>query len=137
MISKAVEKIKTTKFFSYVFFGGIAAMIELGSFIIMNTGLNINYLFAAPISFILAASSNYAMQRKFTFKSRNTDKKKEYSIFMIIAFGGMLFNSMITIIGVEILGLIPTFAKILAIFLSLAYNYTMNNKITFKQKNSE
>lgn len=121
----------SSKFFKYCFFGGIAALIELGTFFAFTEFNIINYFFAAPISFALAAITNYFLQRKFTFKNKYSKKHKQFTIFFIIAIGGLIINWTITIIGVEFFYLWPTLAKFIAILIALGYNYTLNKKITF------
>lgn len=130
---KLLSKFFSNKFFKYCFFGGLAALIELGSFFAFTEFNLINYFFAAPISFALAAIANYFLQRKFTFKNKYSKKHKQFTVFFVIALGGLAINWTATVIGVELFALWPTLAKFIAILVALGYNYSLNSKLTFKK----
>ncbi len=130
---KLLAKIFSNKFFKYCFFGGLAALVELGTFFGFTEPGLISYFFAAPISFALAAIANYFLQRKFTFKNKYSKKRKQFTVFFFVALGGLAINWTITIIGVEWFTLWPTLAKFIAIIVALGYNYSLNSKLTFKK----
>lgn len=128
---KIIELIKTNKFIKYCFFGGLAAIIELASFFIINSIFGIGYFITTPISFIIAATANFFLQRKFTFKNNYEKKHKQFIVFALIAIGGLIINWIATIAYVELFHLAPIIAKFFAILTALIYNYTLNKKITF------
>jgi putative flippase GtrA len=131
IINKITEKAKVTKFFRYVFFGAGAALVELASFYVITSIIGVNYIIAAPISFILAAITNYILQKKFTFNNTYREKHKQFLVFILISIGGLLINWSATIIYVELIHIVPLISKAFAIATALVYNYTMNKKITF------
>jgi len=130
-IKEIAEMLKSSKFIKYCFFGGLAAIIELASFFIINSFFEISYFIATPISFIIAATTNFILQRKFTFKNNYEKKHKQFIVFALIAIGGLIINWAATIAYVELFHLLPILAKFFAILTALIYNYTMNKKITF------
>ena len=68
----------------FSFFGGISAIIELISFFLINSIIGINYIFSTPISFIIAATTNYILQRKFTFKNKYVPAILYVSAYLLI-----------------------------------------------------
>jgi putative flippase GtrA len=129
-----IKKLVETKFFRYCFGGGISAIIDLGVFFTLNEIFKIHYLYALIISFIIAASINYILQRKLTFKDNYSKKHKQFSVFLAIQLVGLIFNGLITAAQVEYLGVWPTLARFIAIFIVLFWTYTANKKITFNMK---
>jgi len=126
-----INKIRKNTFFRYCFLGGIAALVELGTFYLMINYLGLNYILVAPISFVFGAITNYFLQSKVNFKSTYKNKHKQFTIFFVIALGGMIVNWIATVAYAEFLFLAPTIAKLGAILTALIYNYTLNKKITF------
>jgi putative flippase GtrA len=106
-------------------------MIELASFYIFNQIIGVNYIIATLVAFIFSASTNYVLQKKFTFKNNYSKKHIQFAVFLMITVGGIAINTSVTIALVETLKLWPPFAKIFAILAATIYNYFMNKKITF------
>jgi len=120
------------RFIKYCFGGGVAAIVDLSVFYILNEILSVHYLIALTISFPLAVAVNYAIQRRVTFKSKGK-KYIQFPIFFAIQFGGWLLNAILTTAQVEMLGIWPTFARIIAVLIVIVYTYSSNKKITFKE----
>ncbi|MBT4191843.1 MAG: GtrA family protein [Candidatus Diapherotrites archaeon] len=129
-----IQKLLEKKFFRYCFCGGIAAIVDLGLFFILNELFLVHYLIALTISFPIAIIVNYALQRRVTFKSKG-QKRVQVPIFFAIQIGGWALNAALTALQVEIFGVWPTFARLVAGILVIVYTYSSNKKITFKERN--
>lgn len=130
MINQA-KKIIKGKFITYCFFGGIAALVELTGFYILNQILGQHYITSTIIALAFSATTNYSLQRKFTFKNTYRDKKKQFAVFIIITIIGLIVNSIVTAGLIELLQLWPPIAKIFAILSATVSNFILNKKITF------
>ena len=126
------KKIYTIRFFRYCLAGGIAGLTDLTIFYTANELVHLYYLYAIFISFTIAAMVNYILQRRLTFKNKYTKKHKQIAVFVVIQLIGLILNAGFTVLLVEFAGIWPTFARFIAIFIVLAYNYTANKLITFK-----
>jgi putative flippase GtrA len=134
---KLMEFIKNLfkrQFIKYCFSGGIAALVDLGIFFLLNEFLSVHYIYSLTISFTIAAAINYTLQRKITFKSSYSKKHKQFAIFVAIQIIGLVFNGIVTTAQVEFLGAWPTLARFISILIVLLWTYTANKKITFNMK---
>lgn len=127
-----LAEIKNPRFLMYCFLAAIVAVCEIILFVGLINLLNVHYFYASPIAFCFAVILNYLLQRTFNYKDTESKKRKQFPVFLAISIGGLLINWTITNVAIEILLLMPALAKILGILLTLAYNYTLNTKITFK-----
>jgi putative flippase GtrA len=120
------------KFFLYCFCGGVSAVTDLGLFFVLNEIMKIYYIWAIPLSFLLAVIVNYALQRKITFQNTYQKKHKQFTVFLGVMIIGFVINAVITIVQVEAFGVWPTLAKFIAIIICTLYSYYANKNITFK-----
>ncbi len=133
-MKKLINKLFEKQFFRYCFGGGVSAIIDLAIFFILNEFFNLYYLYALTISFVIAAGVNYTLQRRITFKSNYSKKRKQFSVFIVIQIVGLIFNGILTTTQVELFGVWPTLARFISILLVLFWTYTANKKITFKME---
>ena len=91
MIGKST--IKRLAMFGLVGFTGM--IIDYAATAFFKESLETNKYLANTIGFILAATSNYYINRKWTFKSNNPKLVREYSGFIAIAIVGLLLNNFI------------------------------------------
>ena len=93
---------------------------------VLNKGAN-------SIGFISAASSNYFLNRIWTFKSTNPQIIKEYSIFLIISIIGLILNNIIIWLLNDYLFNINFYlSKLFAIGIVYVWNFSMNYFYNFK-----
>ena len=117
--------------FSIIGFSGI--LIDYGATFFLKEVLFINKYFANSIGFILAASSNYFLNRIWTFKSTNPQIIKEYSIFLIISIIGLILNNLIIwLLNDYIFNINFYLSKLFAIGIVYVWNFSMNYYYNFK-----
>ena len=88
---------------------------------------------AKAISFIVSASVNYYFNRKWTFRSTDAKVAAQATKFFVVAFIGLLFNSLIFYIVTSSLGWRDIFGLIIATALVTLWNFFINRIWTFKQ----
>jgi len=128
---EVAKKLFRIRFFRYCFAGGIAGITDLAVFFIFNEIIKVHYLLALVISFAIAVGVNYALQRRITFKNTYSKKHKQFFVFIGLQIIGLLLSGLLTTIQVEMFGFWPTFARFMAIWIVLIYNYLSNRFITF------
>lgn len=79
--------------FSLVGFSGI--FVDFGTTFICKELLRIQKYIANSMGFILAATSNYILNRLWTFHSTNPNVALEFTRFFIIALIGLIINLLI------------------------------------------
>lgn len=90
---------------------------------------------AKAISFIISASSNYGMNRIWTFRSKNKEIIREASKFFIVAIGGLAINQIIFYLSTGPGEMRDIYGLVLATSGAVIWNFVLNKKWTFKQLN--
>lgn len=85
------------------------------------------------IGFTIAATSNYVLNRIWTFESENPDIVLEYSEFLIISVIGLGLNNLILWLIVSRFRINFYVAKFFAICVVTLWNFLANFFITFNQ----
>jgi len=81
------------QFFRYIFVGGAAFLVQLVSLIIF-TDININYLVATSMAFILGLIANYALSIRWVFNKHTLDNMwSEFTIFAVIGIVGLILTN--------------------------------------------
>lgn len=117
------------QFLSYFGVGGVSALVEWGVFSLLEYLLNMPYLVATILAFIVSTTTNWYLGRIFTFKvSAYTEKKaKELFLVFLVSAIGLGFNLLLMYLFVDVMGmntnLLKTIAKILATGIVFIWNY--------------
>lgn len=111
--------------------GLLSAVIDFGILYLLTDKLGFYYLISATISFIVAASFNYYLNRTWTFKVGG-GLAKQAGIFLLIAGSGVLLNNLILFLLVEFGDWWYIYAKIIATCIVTIGNFLGNKYFTFK-----
>jgi len=124
--------------FGIVGFSGV--LIDFGITWLFKELFRVNKYVANATGFLVAASSNYILNRIWTFSSTNPNIAGEYSLFLLISIIGLAINSLILFLLVEKVA-IPKFkngskskfyfSKLIAIGFVTIWNFMMNYFFTF------
>lgn len=124
--------------FGVVGFSGV--LVDFGITWFLKELLGVNKYISNAVGFLIAASSNYILNRIWTFSSTNPNIAQEYTLFLLISIVGLAINSLILYLLVEKTTL-PKFetgskskfyfSKLIAIGVVTVWNFMMNYFITF------
>ena len=102
---------------------------------------------ANGLGFTFGATSNYILNRKWTWRSDNPDVKGEFAKFFGVSLAGLGINTLVIWLCQSIGGLDFTLfgvhvtqfwtAKIIATAVVTLWNFFVNNFFTFRRKNNE
>lgn len=87
-----LEKTDDTKlqFFRYLFVGGFAAVVNIGSLYVFTEFAHLYYLVANILGFLLGLLTNYLLSKWLVFsKENNLNKVTEFIIYAIIGVVGL------------------------------------------------
>ena len=117
------------KFFKFgvVGFGGM--LIDFAITYVLKEKVKIHRYLANSIGFTVAASSNYIFNRIWTFHSHNPGIGSEYMKFMIVSAVGLGINNFFLYLFEKRFSFY--FSKLLAIGVTLIWNFGANYFITF------
>ena len=136
---KLLNKANIKQFISYLFVGGVAAIVEWVMFFIFANVLQINYFVSTVIAFIFSTTANWILGRITTFKDNNTykDKKaKEAFLVFIVSAIGLLFNLILMYLFVTVMGfdssLGKTLSKIAATGIVFIWNFLIRKLVIYR-----
>lgn len=121
-----IEKTDDTKiqFFRYLFVGGFAAVINIGSLYIFKEFLHIHYLVANILGFILGLITNYLLSKWLVFaKEKNMNSIIEFIIYTIIGVIGLGLDTLFIWICTDKLNIFYMLSKIISTGLVFIWNF--------------
>ncbi|MGX7106366.1 GtrA family protein [Hutsoniella sourekii] len=109
----------------FILVGGLATLIDFLVLAFLYHGLNLYYLIATVIAFIVSTIFNYWASMRFIFKSKYgpDQRHKEFIIFLILSLIGLALTSLLMVLGVDWLGLPVMFAKVLVTGFVMVFNF--------------
>ena len=127
-----IDKLLLSKLLKFGIVGCSGMIIDFGTTYLCKEILKINKFLSNGIGFILAATSNYFLNRNWTFNSQSEDIGTQYVQFMIVSAIGLGINSIVLYILNEKLKWNFYFSKLIAIAITTIWNFFANLLFTFK-----
>lgn len=119
------------KFLKFGIVGFSGVFVDFGITYVCKEWFKIQKYVANSIGFIMAASSNYFLNRTWTFKSQNPDVATEYTEFFIISLVGLGIANLIVFLIHGKLKYNFYLSKLFAIGMVTIWNFFANYYITF------
>ena len=126
-----IDKLLFSKLLKFGIVGCSGMIIDFGITYLCKEILRINKFISNGIGFILAASSNYFLNRIWTFNSQTEEIGKQYIQFMIVSAIGLGINSLVLYILNEKIKWNFYFSKLIAIAITTIWNFFGNLLFTF------
>ena len=126
------DKLFIFKFLKFGVVGFSGIFVDFGVTYLFKEIIKINKYISNAIGFICAATSNYILNRIWTFQSENTDVATEYGKFMLVSVIGLGINSLTLYILTDKLKWNFYLSKIFAIGMATLWNFFANLLFTFK-----
>ena len=117
------------QFISYFGVGGVSALVEWAVFSLLEYTLNLPYLLATVLAFLVSTTTNWLLGRRFTFKGAELGKKKAKEAFLVFLVSaiGLGMNLGLMYLFVDVFGmktnLMKTIAKILSTGIVFIWNF--------------
>jgi putative flippase GtrA len=127
-----IDKLLLSKLLKFGIVGCSGMIIDFGTTYLCKEILKINKFISNGIGFILAATSNYFLNRNWTFNSQSEDIGTQYVQFMIVSAIGLGINSIVLYLLNEKLKWNFYFSKLIAIAITTIWNFFANLLFTFK-----
>ncbi len=126
-----IDKFVIFKLMKYSLVGSSGMILDFGITWLLKEKFKINKYVANSTGFVLAASSNYFLNRFWTFKSHNNQIATEYLSFFGISIIGLLINNLIIYLLSDRIKLNFYSSKLIAIIIVTLWNFGMNYLFTF------
>jgi putative flippase GtrA len=119
------------KLIKFCVIGLAGSLVDFGLTAFSKEILKIQKYVSNAIGFTVAASTNYYLNRIWTFKSTNPDVFIEYSHFLFFSLTGLAVNSLILWLLVSKYKQKFYFSKFIAILITTVWNFFANYLFTF------
>ena len=123
MIKKLLNNNLIKQILKFVVVGGLAFLIDYGIYTLLISAFHVYYIIASVISFTLSVIFNYILSIKLVFDVKKKQGPKEFIIFVILSVIGLILNSLILYLSVELMQIHKLIAKIIATFIVMIYNF--------------
>ena len=138
-----------TKFIKFGVVGASGMVVDYGVLFVMHNLFGLGDILSNTISFTCAATSNYFLNRIWTFRSKEKQVGVEYVKFLAVSIVGLLINNSVLLICKNIwpdiyenvflnLGNQPITGlyifKLVAIAITTLWNFFGNMLFTFRKK---
>lgn len=121
-----VEKTTDIKlqFFRYLFVGGFAAVVNIGSLILFTEVFHLYYLISNVIGFLLGLIVNYVLSKWLIFtKEVKLNAILEFIIYAIIGVVGLGLDTFFMWIFTSVIGVFYMLSKIISTALVFIWNF--------------
>ncbi len=120
-----------TKFLKFGLVGASGVLVDFGVTYLLKEKAKIHQYIANGIGFTAAATTNYFLNRLYTFHSQNPQILQEYGKFIAVSMVGLIINSVVIWFLVSKWKWNFYFAKIFAIGAATIWNFFANLLVTF------
>ena len=135
------EKLKETKLFAlakqFVKFGivGVAnTLIQWAAYYPLVLFLNVHYIIANIVGFILSTLNSYYWNSKYVFPKKDQNRKSVIiRCFCAYGFTFLLSNALLGLM-VDIIGISKMVAPIISLFITVPTNFALNKFWVYKEK---
>ena len=103
--------------------GIIAFIIDYLLLYVLTEYIGIHYLISSIISFTVSVIFNYIFSIKWVFDVKKKQGTKEFIIFLILSVIGLLINSLIMYLLVDIFNIHYMVSKLVSTFIVMIYNF--------------
>ncbi len=103
--------------------GGLAFLIDYSLLYAFTEFLKIHYLISSIISFSVSVIFNYVLSVKWVFDVNKKQDIKEFIKFIIFSVIGLIINSILMYIQVDIMGIHYMIAKLFSTIIVMIYNF--------------
>ena len=116
----------------YLVVGGVSALADWSVFAVMLYGLELHYIAAGTISFILATGLNYYLSVRFVFGAGSRGPRQAMVLVYMVSTVGIAINLGILTVGIDVLELHPLVAKFFATGVAVFWNFLARYFYIFK-----
>ena len=122
------------QFIKFCVVGSTGVVVDFGITFLFREKLKLNKYIANSLGFMAAASTNYLLNRWWTFRSHDPEVAQQYVQFVGISAIGLILNNIIIYLLNDKARLNFYLSKLIAIGLVTLWNFFMNYYFTFTGK---
>lgn len=116
---------------TYVFVGGLTTLVNFIVYFAC-TSVNINYLIANVLSWVVAVLFAYVANRKYVFKSEANSQRTEFIQFVSLRAVTLLVETALLFVFVQLMAMNENIAKVVVSVITVIGNYVFCKFLIFK-----
>jgi putative flippase GtrA len=116
--------------------GASGFAINIALFALLVHPLGMQYVLAAVVSNLLALSSNFVLNRQWTFEATHGRRRLQAPRFAVVSAGGFAVNLLILQLCVELAGLPKLPAEVIASAIAAPVNFLGSRQWAFRRRQS-
>ncbi|MDB8802100.1 GtrA family protein [Romboutsia sp. 1001216sp1] len=123
----------------YLVFGGLTVGVNIATYIGLTRIIELNYMVANIIAWIVAVIFAYITNKFFVFESNNTELEfliKEFTSFVSCRLLSGVMEMILMYVMIDMMGINDFITKIFTNILVIVLNYVLSKVIIFKKKAS-
>ncbi|QEC52449.1 putative flippase GtrA [Anseongella ginsenosidimutans] len=128
------EKQLVYKLFKFCATGFMGLLIDFSITWLFKDLFGMDRYLANATGFVIAASCNFYINKKWTFNDKSKQVAKQYFSFFAISTVGLVLNTLILFLFHQKIGIAFYLSKALAIVLVSVWNFSANLWLTFNSK---
>ena len=125
------HRILVEKFLKFCLVGGSGVIVDFGLTYLCKEIFRLNKYLSNSIGFLVAATSNFFLNRIWTFESADPNVSGQYLRFIGISTVGLLINNLVIYICNDRFKLNFYLSKLIAIAIVTFWNFGMNYLFNF------
>jgi putative flippase GtrA len=134
MIKKLIKKFFTPEIIKFIVVGGLSAIIEFTVLIIFVETIDIDYRVGNILAFGLTNILTFMLSKRYVFASSNSNKAQEATLYTLCLLVGLAVNQAVLWALVEMISIDYRIAKVIAILVTVVWNYFSRKHFVFKQR---
>jgi putative flippase GtrA len=127
-----INKLISGEFFRFVLVGGLSALMEYALYFLFKS--MVEYKTANIIAFACTNVVTYILTRRYVFTSGGDRKTQEAFLFVLCLAGALVVNQWVFIALVESASMDDRIAKVVAIAVTVIWNFFTRKHIVFKNR---
>ncbi len=134
MFKKIIDFLKEKDlllFFKYVFFAGVATIVDFGILYFLTDVVKIWYFISAIFSYLCGMITNFTLNKVLSFKNKSKKIFFQFGLFAFVALIGLGLNQLILFILVENFKIWYILGKLVSVFIVMFWSFIGHKKITF------
>lgn len=131
MFSNLLKYFVESKMLAYLFIGGIAASIDLGTFVFLYELVGLTAVISHSVSVPISAIFSFLCNAFFNFRKTDLLLFRSISFLTVVVLGYLLGVAIIIFVG-DILQLDGTIGKLVSLPFVFLFQFYLNSKVSFR-----
>ena len=127
--------ILNNKFFKYVFFAIVTSLLNVGTYLLFYNFILENILISNIVAYAVSITISFILNKKVVFKNDGGNIIKQIIFYLLVKLASFTIDSFVLVLCKEYIGLSNFIAKLIANMSTTISNYTLNQKMVFKENN--